>query len=66
MQDEALPPAPARVGRLAQAIVSRYGTAAEIVALATAATLLQCGQGEYAELWQQVASTVSLMLNGTS
>jgi hypothetical protein len=55
-----------RVRRLARTFIARYGKTAEIVALAAAATLLQCGQSEYAEFWQQVASAVSAMLSGTS
>jgi hypothetical protein len=66
MVDVPLAPSPARVRRLARTFVARYGRTAEIVALAAAATLLQCGQSEYAEIWQQVASTVSAMLSGTS
>jgi hypothetical protein len=64
MVDGPLPRHPTRICRLAREIVAHYGKAAELVALATAATLMQCGQIEYAEVWQQVASTVSTMLNG--
>ena len=55
---------PTRIRRLARTFIERYGRTAEIVALATAATLLQSGQIEYAKIWQQVAATVSAMLGG--
>jgi hypothetical protein len=56
---------PARVRRLARTFIARYGKTAEIAALAAAAALLQCGQVEYAEVWQQVAAAVQAMLNGS-
>jgi hypothetical protein len=56
---------PTRVRRLARTFIARYGKAAEIVALAAATTLLQSGQVEYAEIWQQVASAVNAMLSGS-
>ena len=64
METGSLPRHPTRIGRLAADIIAHYGRTADLVALATAAALMQCGQIEYAELWQQVASTVSTMLNG--
>lgn len=53
-----------RVRRLARALIASHGRTAEIVALATAATLIESGQLEYGELWQKVASVVSTMLGG--
>lgn len=64
MVDGPLPRNPTRVRRLARTFIARYGKTAEIVALAAAATLLQSGQIEYAEIWQQVAAAVRAMLSG--
>jgi hypothetical protein len=55
-----------RVRRLARALIANHGRMAEIVALATVSALVEGGQLEYAELWQQVASAVSAMLGGVT
>lgn len=53
---------PERVRRLAQSLVVTYGGNASAIALAIVATLIESGLGDYAELWQQVASSVTTLL----
>ena len=55
----------AHVRRLARSLIASHRKGALAVALATAAALLSMGQIEYAEVWQQVASAISVMLGGT-
>jgi hypothetical protein len=49
---------PARIRDLAQWLIASHGRAAQVVALAIVATLLDSGQIDYAQLWQQVAQIV--------
>jgi len=65
METGSLPRHPTRIRRLAADIIAHYGRTADLVALATAAALMQCGQVEYAEIWQQVARAISAMLNAS-
>jgi hypothetical protein len=58
----ALADAPERARRIARCLVFSHGRMAEQIALATAAILLQQGQFDYAELWQQVALFASSLL----
>jgi hypothetical protein len=53
---------PVRVSYLAQWLVASYGKGAEAVALAVAATLIDNGQVDYAEMWQQIARIVSTLI----
>ena len=56
----------ARTRQLARVLISAHGRSAEAVALATVATLMESGQLDYAELWQQVARAVSTILTGAN
>lgn len=47
---------PERTKTLAQMLVARYGTSAATTALAIAATLIDSGLLDYAQLWQNVAT----------
>ena len=58
----ALADAPDRARRIARCLVFSHGRMAEKIALATAAILLQQGQFDCAELWQQVAQVASSLL----
>ena len=58
-----LPDAPERAHRIARSLVFSHGRMAEQIALATAAFLLQQGQIDYAELWQQVAQFAQSLLS---
>ncbi|HZT52635.1 MAG TPA: hypothetical protein VFA22_11900 [Stellaceae bacterium] len=58
----ALADVPDRARRIARCLVFSNGRMAEQIALATAALLLQQGQIDYAELWQQVALFASNLL----
>jgi hypothetical protein len=58
----ALADAPDRARRIARCLVFSHGRTAEQIALATAALLLQQGQFDYAELWQQVALFASSLV----
>ena len=58
----ALAEAPDRARRIARCLVFSNGKMAAPIALATAAMLLQQGQFDYAELWQQVAVFASSFL----
>jgi len=58
----ALADAPDRALRIARCLVFAHGRMAAPVALATAAMLLERGQIDYAELWQQVAQLASNLL----
>lgn len=49
---------PARVNALAQGLIAAYGTRASAIALAIAATLIDNGLIDYAQLWQQVANLI--------
>lgn len=55
----ALADASERARLIARCLVFSHGRMAEQIALATAAILLQQGQFDYAELWQQVALIAS-------
>jgi hypothetical protein len=58
--------ASARVGCLARALIASHGRSAQAIALATAAVLLENGQGDFAVVWQQVARVVGNLLAGDS
>ncbi len=49
---------------VARALIAAHGRSAQAIALATAAVLLENGQGDFAVLWQQVARVVSTLLAG--
>ncbi len=49
---------------VARALVASHGRSAQAIALATAAVLLENGQGDFAVLWQQVARVVGALLSG--
>ena len=55
----ALTDASDRALRIARCLVFSHGRKAKGIALATAAILLQHGQIDHAELWQQVARLAS-------
>ncbi|HUK60819.1 MAG TPA: hypothetical protein VLV50_16425 [Stellaceae bacterium] len=55
-----------RAKRVARALIASHGRSAQAIALATAAVLLENGQGDFAMLWQQVARAVSTLLAGDS
>jgi hypothetical protein len=55
--------APERAHRIARCLVFSHGRMATQIALATAAILLQQGQIDYAELWQQVAQFAQTLLS---
>jgi hypothetical protein len=55
--------APDRARRIARCLVFSHGAMAKPIALATAAILLQQGQLDYAELWQQVAQFAQTLLS---
>jgi hypothetical protein len=55
---------PVRVHSLARWLVASYGKGAEAIALAVVATLIDNGQLDYAELWQQVARFVGTLIGG--
>lgn len=48
-----------RAKALAQALIAAYGKGAGVTALAIAATLIDNGLIDYAQLWQQVANLLS-------
>jgi hypothetical protein len=54
----------ARARCVARALISSHGRSAQAIALATAAVLLENGQGDFAVLWQQVARVVGTLLSG--
>ncbi len=56
--------ASARAKDVARALIAAHGRGAQAIALATAAVLLENGQGDFAILWQQVARVVSTLLAG--
>jgi len=58
----ALAETPDRARRIARCLVFSNGRMAAPIALATAAMLLERGQIDYAELWQQVAQLASSLL----
>ncbi|HEY3919887.1 MAG TPA: hypothetical protein VGL83_19000 [Stellaceae bacterium] len=49
---------PARVKALARGLIAAYGKGAGAVALAIAATLIDNGLLDYAQIWQQVATLI--------
>lgn len=51
---------PARTRALARTLIERYGPRAGAVALAIAATLIDIGLQDYAQLWQQVAAIIGI------
>jgi hypothetical protein len=53
-----------RARSVARALIASHGRSAQAIALATAAVLLENGQGDFAVLWQQVARVVSTLLAG--
>ena len=54
----------ARARCVARALIASHGRSAYAIALATAAVLLENGQGDFAVLWQQIARVVSTLLAG--